>query len=104
MDMPLSFSQAALGVALMVPTPYGEERISVPGGTQGGSILKLRGKGLPHLGQAGRGDLLIRVHVWTPESLNEEQARLFRELAAHEGEPPRRGAGFWAKLKEALGA
>ena len=66
MDLPLSFSQAALGVALMVPTPYGEERIAVPGGTQGGTMLKLRGKGLPHLGQAGRGDLLIRVHVWTP--------------------------------------
>ncbi len=104
MDLPLSFSQAALGMSFTVATPYGDERISVPGGTQGGTILKLRGKGLPHLGQAGRGDLLIRVHVWTPESLNEEQTRLFRELAAHEGEPPGRGAGFWSKLKEALGA
>jgi molecular chaperone DnaJ len=104
MDLPLSFSQAALGVAFIVPTPYGDERIAIPAGTQGGTVLKLRGKGLPKLGQAGRGDLLIRAHVWTPETLSEEQLQLFRELAKHEGEPPKRAAGFWAKLKEALRA
>jgi molecular chaperone DnaJ len=104
MDLPLSFSQAALGIAFTVPTPYGDERVAIPAGVQGGTILKLRGKGLPRLGQAGRGDLLIRAHVWTPESISEEQLRLFKELAKHEGEPPKRAAGFWAKLKEALGA
>jgi molecular chaperone DnaJ len=104
MDLPLSFSQAALGHSLSIPTPTGEERINIPAGTQGGTILRLRGKGLPHLGQNGRGDLLIRTHVWTPEELSEEQLRLFRELAKHEGEPPKRAAGFWNKLKEALGA
>jgi len=104
MDLPLSFSQAALGYALTVPTPYGDERISIPPGTQGGTILKLKGKGLPRLGQASRGDLLIRTHVWTPETLNDEQRRLFTELALHEGEPPKQAQGFWARLKEALGA
>jgi molecular chaperone DnaJ len=104
LDLPLSFSQAALGMTCQVPTPYGDERITIPAGTQGSTILKLKGKGLPHLGQAGRGDLLLRVHVWTPETLSEEQVRLFKELARHEGEPPKRGAGFWSKLKEALGA
>jgi molecular chaperone DnaJ len=104
LDLPLSFSQAAMGLAFTLPTPHGEERITIPPGIQGGTILKLRGKGLPRLGQAGRGDLLIRTHVWTPEALSEEQLRLFKELAMHEGEPPKRAAGFWAKLKEALGA
>jgi molecular chaperone DnaJ len=104
MDLPLSFSQAALGMALTIPTPLGEERVTIPAGTQAGTILKLRGKGLPHLGTAGRGDLLIRTHVWTPEELTEEQVRLFKELAQHEGEPPKRAAGFWSRLKEALGA
>jgi len=56
------------------------------------------------LGQNGTGDLMIRIHVWTPERLTEEQERLFRELAKLEGEPPRRAPGFWSKLKEALGA
>ena len=103
-DLPLSFSQATLGHGVMLPTPYGEERITIAPGTQGGTILKLKGKGLPRLGQGGKGDLLIRTHVWTPESISEEQTRLFRELAKLEGEPPKRSPGFWAKLKEALGA
>ena len=103
-DLPLSFSQAALGATLTIPTPLGEERITIPAGTQSGTVLRLRHKGLPRLGQAGQGDLLIRTHVWSPESLTEEQIRLFRELARVEGQPPSRSAGFWSKLKEALGA
>lgn len=103
-DLPLSFSQAAMGHSVIMPTPYGDERITVAPGTQGGTILRLKGKGLPRLGQGGKGDLLIRTHVWTPESITEEQTRLFRELAKLEGDPPKRAPGFWAKLKEALGA
>ncbi len=103
-ELLLSFSQAALGGEFHVPTPYGEERVRVPAGTQTDTVLRLKGKGLPALGQAGTGDLMIRVHVWTPEKLTEEQERLFRELAKLEGEPPRRSPGFWSKLKEALGA
>jgi molecular chaperone DnaJ len=103
-DLPLSFSQAALGGEHAVPTPYGSESLRIPGGTQPETVLRLRGRGLPILGQDGKGDLLVRVHVWTPERLTEEQERLFRELANHEGEPPKRAPGFWSKLKEALGA
>jgi molecular chaperone DnaJ len=103
-DLPLSFSQAALGGEFAIPTPYGEERVRIPSGTQPEMVLRLKGRGLPVLGQSGKGDLLIRVHVWTPERLTEEQERLFRELAKLEGEPPKRSPGFWSKLKEALGA
>jgi molecular chaperone DnaJ len=103
-DLPLSFSQAALGGEHVVPTPYGEEDLRVPPGTQPETVLRLRGKGFPVLGKEGKGDLLVRVHVWTPERLTEEQERLFRELAKLEGEPPKRSPGFWSKLKEALGA
>ncbi len=103
-DLPLSFSQAALGGEFEVPTPRGVERIRVPAGTQTETMLRLRGKGLPSLGQGSVGDLLIRVHVWTPEKLSAEQERLFQQLAAVEGDPPKREAGFWSKLREALGA
>jgi molecular chaperone DnaJ len=103
-DLPLSFSQAALGGEHQVPTPYGTETVKIPGGTQPETVLRLRGQGLPILGQDGKGDLLVRVHVWTPERLTDEQERLFRELAKLEGEPPKRAPGFWSKLKEALGA
>jgi molecular chaperone DnaJ len=103
-DLPLSFSQAALGGEHEVPTPYGEERLRIPPGTQPETVLRLRGKGLPILGQDSKGDLLVRVHVWTPERITDEQERLFRELAKLEGEAPKRAPGFWSKLKEALGA
>jgi molecular chaperone DnaJ len=103
-DFLLSFSQAALGGTFTVPTPYGDEEVKIPAGTQTETLLRLRGRGLPVLGQNGKGDLLIRVHVWTPERLTAEQERLFKELAKTEGEPPKRSPGFWSKLKEALGA
>jgi molecular chaperone DnaJ len=103
-ELALSFSQAALGGEFPVPTPYGDERVRVPPGTQADTVLRLKGKGLPALGQHGTGDMMIRVHVWTPDKLTDEQERLFRELAKLEGDPPRRSPGFWSKLKEALGA
>jgi molecular chaperone DnaJ len=103
-DLALSFSQVALGVELTVPTPYGEEEVRIAAGTQPETIIRLRGRGLPVLGQNSKGDLIVRVHVWTPERLSAEQEQLFRELAKLEGEPPKRSPGFWSKLKEALGA
>jgi molecular chaperone DnaJ len=103
-DLALSFSQVALGIDTTVPTPYGEEEIRIAPGTQPETIIRLRGRGLPVLGQNGKGDLIVRVHVWTPERLSAEQERLFGELAKLEGEPPKRSPGFWSKLKEALGA
>ena len=103
-ELPVSFSQAALGAEFRVPTATEETIVSIPAGTQSGTVLRLKGKGLPRLGQNGTGDLHVRVHVWTPEGLTEEQSRLFRELAAHEGEPPSRSSGLWSRIKEVLGA
>jgi len=103
-DLALSFSQAALGTSVTVPTPYGDQEVQVAAGTQPETVIRLRGRGLPVLGQTAKGDLIVRVHVWTPERLTAEQERLFRELATLEGEPPKRSPGFWSKLKEALGA
>ena len=103
-DLPVSFSQAALGAEVTIPTVYGDEDIRIPAGTQPETVLRLKGRGLPLLGQTSKGDLLIRVRVWTPERLTAEQEQVFRQLAALEGEPPKRSPGFWSKLKEALGA
>lgn len=103
-DLPLSFSQAALGIAVTVPTPYGEERLAVPPGIQSGTVLRVKGKGLPRLGQQGAGDLNVRVHVWTPQSLTSEQRRLLEEFSKIEGDPPKENSSFWSRLKEALGA
>ncbi len=103
-DLPVSFSQAALGGSILVPTPYGDEQVTIPAGLQSGTVLRLRGKGLPRLGHATFGDLNVRTHVWTPESLNDEQRRLLEELVKHEKPPTRDGGGLWSKIKEALGA
>jgi molecular chaperone DnaJ len=105
-DLPLSFSQAALGAEVVIPTPWGDERLTVAPGTQAGTILRLKASGLPHLGSASKGDLHVRVGIWTPERLTPELERVFRDLAAHEGEAPasRDGRSFWERMKEALGA
>jgi molecular chaperone DnaJ len=102
----VSFTQAALGTEAEVPTPYGPASLKVPRGTQTGAVYRLRGKGLPRLGESGRGDLHVRVHVWTPATLTPEQERVMQELARVESAPPAAdgaGRGFWNKLREALG-
>ncbi len=103
-DLALSFSQAALGATVVVPTPHGDERLAVPPGVQAGTVLRLKGKGLPRLGRSGHGDLNVRVAIWTPEHLTDEQRRLFEDLSKLEGEAPKAGGSFWSRLKEALGA
>ena len=103
LELPVSFSQAALGTTATVPTPYGEETLTVPAGTQSGTVLRIRSKGLPRLAGTGVGDLNVTVFVWTPDELTETQRQLFLEIAKHEGEGPKRRGGFWSKLKETLG-
>ena len=105
-DLPISFSQAALGDEVDIPTPYGSAPLKLQPGTQTGTIYRLRGKGLPRLGEGGHGDLHVRIQVWTPTRLTDEQEGLFRELKKVEGEPPADslGRGFWNKIREAFGA
>ena len=106
-DLALSFSQAALGLEITVPTPGTPVSLQVPAGTQSGSVLTVRGKGMPRLGSAGRGDLHVRMQVWTPERLTTELMELFTRLAELEGDPPQGeglGRRFWNRMKEVLGA
>lgn len=105
-DVQLSFSQSALGAEVKVSTPWGEETVTVEPGTQAGTILRLKGRGLPHLGSGKKGDLHVRIGIWTPERLTPEMEQVFRRLKEVEGEPPaaRAGRSFWDRMKEALGA
>ena len=107
-DMPVTFSQAALGVELDVPTILGQARLSVPPGIQAGQVLRLRGQGMPRLRAAGRGDQLVRVHAWTPSRLSRRQRELLESLREIEDAPPepRRGEdpGFWERVKAAFTA
>ncbi|MFW6150266.1 MAG: molecular chaperone DnaJ [Chloroflexota bacterium] len=80
-DLPLNFAQAAIGAEVKVPTLEGSENVKVKPGTQTGDVLRLKGKGVPHVNSRGRGDELVRVVVVTPENLNKKQRRLLEELA-----------------------
>ncbi|MBR9988784.1 MAG: molecular chaperone DnaJ [Gemmatimonadetes bacterium] len=105
-ELPVTFSQAAMGAELDVPTIGGTARLKVAPGTQSGRLLRMRGKGLPQLQSTNRGDLIIRVVVWTPTTLTPEQESVFRQLAKVEAPAERvddgRDRGFWGRVKEAL--
>ena len=107
-DHAITFSQAALGAEVEVPTVDGVAKVTIPPGTQSGRLLRLRGRGLPHLRGGGRGDQIVRITVWTPTKLDAEQERLLRELARIESPPPTntdpnaKEGGFWSKVKEAF--
>jgi molecular chaperone DnaJ len=106
-DLPLSFSQAALGGDVTIPTPFGDETIPVEPGAQSGTVLTLRGKGLPNVSDARRGTMYVRIQVWTPTKLTPELHDLFERLSTIEGEPPKEEGGLgrkiWEKMKEAFG-
>jgi molecular chaperone DnaJ len=78
--IPVSFPQAALGTEIQVPTLEGEHTLKVPEGTQSGTTLKLRGKGVPVLNGHGKGDLFVEVRVQTPGKLSKRQRELLQEM------------------------
>ncbi|MEM9064679.1 MAG: molecular chaperone DnaJ [Planctomycetota bacterium] len=105
MRMPVSFSQAALGADVEVPTLTGSEPLSVPKGTQYGKLFKLGGQGLPDLRSGRRGDLVVVTHIETPTKMSSEQEKLLRQFAEatdEKGVHPE-SHGFWKRIKESLG-
>lgn len=100
-QVPISFSQAALGAEVEVPTLDGAERLAIPRGIQNGEVLRLKGRGMPDLQGRGRGDELVEVAIETPKHLSERQEQLYRELAEmdHEHVSPKR-RGFFEKLRD----
>ncbi len=106
-DLPVSFSQAALGHEFSIPTPYGDESVEVPAGLQSGTIVTVRGQGLPNLNDGRKGALHVRVQVWTPTKMSPELSELFEQLSGMEGDPPSEdglGRRIWNRMKEAFGA
>ncbi|HEY3900944.1 MAG TPA: molecular chaperone DnaJ [Chthoniobacter sp.] len=103
-EVPVSFSVAALGGELNVPTLDGQAHLKIPAGTQSGTAFKLRGKGVPSLNSHSRGDLIVRVAVEVPTRLNAEQRKKLEEFAALMGEentPLHKS--FFEKAKEFFG-
>ena len=79
--VPISFAQAALGADIKVKTLDSEEDLTIPAGTQTGTVFRVKSKGMPELGGRGRGDLFVAVTLITPQTLSKEQRKLLEELA-----------------------
>lgn len=102
-EAPISFSQAALGAEISIPTLNGQLKMKVPAGTQTGRLFRLRGKGMPSLHGYSRGDQYVKVILETPARLSEKERKLFGELIELEDKKsyPLRES-FLNKLKRAL--
>lgn len=100
-EVPITFSQAALGATVEVPTLGGKVEVSIPAGTQSGKKMRLKAKGIQRLGSYGQGDQIISIEVETPSKLSDEQRKLFEELALleHTKTNPM-SKGFFDKVKD----
>ncbi len=83
-QIPITFSQAALGTELEVPTLKNKARVKIPAGTQSGQVFRLRGLGFRRLRDKSEGDQIVQVIVETPKKLTQRQEELFREMAGLE--------------------
>jgi molecular chaperone DnaJ len=104
LDLNINIAQATLGADVEVPTVDGLTKLKIPAGIQPGKVLRMRGKGVPHLRGNGRGDQMVVVNVEVPKNLTVEQRKLMEQLAESLGSevrPAERGFLDW--LKETLG-
>ena len=96
----VSFAQAALGADLQVDTIDGPVKLTIPEGTQPGTVFRLRGKGIPYLRGSGRGDQYVTVNVAVPKGLNSRQKEALREYARAMGEEAGESGGLFKKKKK----
>ncbi|MBN1819324.1 MAG: molecular chaperone DnaJ [Prolixibacteraceae bacterium] len=98
----LSFPEIVLGATKEIPTVEGKVKVKIEAGSQPEKILRLRGKGLPDVNGYGRGDLLVRIHVWIPKKLSNEEKRILEKLMdspGFQGGPSASEKGFFEKMK-----
>lgn len=96
LDIPITFTQAALGDKIDIPTIHGEVELTIPSGIQSGTQLKLRNKGTKDPRSNKIGDQHVVVNIETPKSLSSEEKKLFEQLAKHESKRKKSG---WDKFK-----
>ena len=104
MQMPISFTQAALGAEVDVPTLDGSTTLSIPRATEFGAMFRIAGEGLPNLRSRRRGDLVVIVKIETPKKLTSKQEDLLREFAKTEDKHVNpESHGFFKKIADLLG-
>jgi molecular chaperone DnaJ len=102
-ELPISFTQAALGTKIILKTLDGDIELKIPAGTQSGTVLKVKGKGVPNINDPSRrGDLLITTRVVTPAKLSKNEKDLLKQLAAERGESVEVDQGLWENIKDSF--
>jgi len=99
----LSFPEITLGTTAEIPTVESKVKVKIDPGTQPEKILRLRGKGLPDVNGYGKGDLLVRVHVWIPKKLSSEEKKVLEKLqesATFQEGPSASEKSFFEKMKD----
>lgn len=102
-DLYINFPDAALGTSVEVPTIDGKVKIKIDPGTQGGKILRLKGKGIPEVNSYHKGDQLIYVNIWTPKAISAEERELLEKLKSSANFKPQPGKSeksFFERIKE----
>ena len=97
-DVPISFTQAVFGDTIEIPTLKGRAKIKIPSGTQPGTIIKLRGKGIPYMDGFGSGDQNVHVNVEVPRKLTQKQEELLQKYAEESGEEAKPQKSFFKKI------
>jgi len=99
----ISFIDAVLGESIEIPTINGKAKIKIEPGTQGGKVVRLKGKGLPHLQSYGQGDLFVHINVWTPTRISKEEKEVLERLRESENfapAPEKGEKGFFKRMKD----
>lgn len=100
-EVPVNFAQAALGEEITVPTLDGKAKLKVPEGIQSGTVLRMKGKGIPDVRGYGRGDQHVYIKVETPTRLTDKQKELLREFGRIEGKKPKSTEkGFFKRVRD----
>ena len=105
LEVPVNVAQAALGDTIEIPTLQGVAMLNVPAGAQSGSVLRIKGEGVPYLHKKTKGDLLATVRVVIPRSLDADERQLFQDLAARlkDRDDIQDQKGLFERIKESLG-
>jgi molecular chaperone DnaJ len=99
----INFADAALGTSIEIPTLEGKAKFKIDPGTQSGKVFRLRGKGLPEVNSYQKGDLLVDVNVWTPQTLSSEEKEILEKLRSSEHfqpQPGKKEKSFFDRVKE----
>lgn len=102
-DLHLSFMDVALGTNVEIPILGGKAKVNIPAGTQAGKVLRLKGKGIQELNGYHKGDLLVNINVWTPQTLSPNERKILESLQESPNFKPNpnpKEKGFFSRMKE----